>query len=289
MSILHDIDPIALSLPFWPHGIHWYGLMYLVGFAAAWWLGRRRLAQGRLPGVDADGFGDLLFYAFLGVLLGARIGYVLFYDLAGFLANPLMLFNIRGGGMSFHGGLLGVLLGCLWWSRQRGLHWFDVLDFVAPLAPIGLGLGRIGNWINGELYGRLTSHPLGVVFPHSDLGPYTGLPMQQLQQLHAQGLLEAYARWPSQLLQSFLEGLVLFLIVWFYSSKPRPRYAVAGVFAVGYGVFRTFAEFFREPDAQQGFLAFGWLTMGMALSLPMIAIGLWMLWRARRTPTLGRA
>jgi len=290
MSFLHDIDPIALSLPFWPHGIHWYGLMYLGGFAAAWWLGKHRLARGRLPGIDENGFGDLLLYAMLGVILGGRVGFVLFYDLPAFFADPLMLFNLRDGGMSFHGGLLGVLLGGFWWCRKHGVHWFDAMDFIAPLAPIGLGLGRIGNWINGELWGRLTSNPLGVVFPNADLGAYSGLPMEQLRALHAQGLLDAYARWPSQLLQALLEGAVLFALLWWFSRRPRPRYAVAGLFGLAYGGFRITAEFFRQPDAQYGFLfesVIGpWLTMGMLLSLPMVAFGLWLLWRSRRAPTL---
>lgn len=288
MSYLHDIDRIALSLPFWPHGIHWYGLMYVLGFAAAWWLGRRRLRAGRLPGIDENAFGDLLFFGMLGVLLGGRIGYVLFYDLSAFLADPLLLFNIRGGGMSFHGGLLGVLLAGLWWCRKHAIHWFDAMDFIAPLAPIGLGLGRIGNWINGELVGRLSSGPFGVVFPHADLGPYTGLPIERLRELHAQGLLEPFARYPSQLLQALLEGAVLLVIIWWFSAKPRPRFATAGLFAVLYGVFRIVAEFFRQPDAQYGYLAFGWLTMGMVLSLPMVVIGLWLLWRSRSAPTLSR-
>lgn len=291
MTFLHDIDRIALSLPFWPHGIHWYGLMYLGGFAAAWWLGKHRLARGRLPGIDENGFGDLLFYAaFFGVILGGRVGYVVFYDLPAFFADPLMLFNLRDGGMSFHGGLLGVLLSGFWWCRKHGVHWFDALDFIAPLAPIGLGLGRLGNWINGELWGRLTSSPLGVVFPNADLGAYSGLPMEQLRILHAQGLLDAYARWPSQLLQALLEGAVLFALLWWFSRRPRPRYAVAGLFGLAYGCFRIVAEFFRQPDAQYGFLFEGiigpWLTMGMLLSLPMVAFGLWLLWRSRRAPIL---
>jgi len=286
MATLHDIDPIALHLPFWPHGIHWYGLMYVGAFAAAWWLGQRRLAQGRLPGVSANAFGDLLFYGMLGVILGGRIGYVLFYDLPAFLDDPLMLLNVRGGGMSFHGGLLGVLAAGLWWCRKNAVHWFDTMDFVAPLVPIGLGLGRLGNYVGGELWGRLTTGPFGVVFPRADLGPYTAQPMEALRELSGQGLLDAYARYPSQLLQALLEGLLLFVLVWAYSAGPRPRYAVSGVFAIGYGVFRIAAEFFRQPDAQYGYLAFGWLTMGMLLSLPMVAIGVWLLARSRSAPTL---
>ena len=288
MSSLHDIDPIAVSLPFWPHGIHWYGLMYVLAFAAAWWLGQRRLRTGRLPGIDENAYGDLLFYGMLGVLLGGRIGYVLFYDLPAFLADPLVLFNVRGGGMSFHGGLLGVMAAGWWWCRKHRMHWFDVMDFVAPLVPLGLGFGRIGNWIGGELWGRVTDSPLGVVFPRALPAEYANLPVEQLRVLHAQGVLEPFARYPSQLLQALLEGLVMFAVLWWFSAKPRPRFAVSGMFALLYGVFRIVAEFFRQPDAQYGYLAFGWLTMGMVLSLPLVAIGLVFLWRSRTAPTLAK-
>ncbi|GAB3728721.1 prolipoprotein diacylglyceryl transferase [Silanimonas algicola] len=288
MSTLHDIDPIALSLPFWPHGIHWYGLMYVLAFAAAWWLGQRRLRAGRLPGIDDNAYGDLLFYGMLGVLLGGRIGYVLFYDLPAFLADPLVLFNVRGGGMSFHGGLLGVMAAGLWWCRKHRMHWFDVMDFVAPLVPLGLGFGRIGNWIGGELWGRVTDSPLGVVFPRSLPPEYANLPIEQLRTLHAQGVLEPFARYPSQLLQALLEGMVMFVVLWWFSARPRPRFAVSGMFALLYGVFRIVAEFFRQPDAQYGYLAFGWLTMGMVLSLPLVAIGLVFLWRSHAAPTLAK-
>jgi phosphatidylglycerol:prolipoprotein diacylglycerol transferase len=288
MSTLHDIDPIALSLPFWPHGIHWYGLMYVLAFAAAWFLGQRRLRAGRLPGIDENAYGDLLFYGMLGVLFGGRIGYVLFYDLPAFLADPLVLFNVRGGGMSFHGGLLGVMAAGLWWCRKHRMHWFDVMDFVAPLVPLGLGFGRIGNWIGGELWGRVTDSPLGVVFPRALPPEYANLPIEQLRTLHAQGVLEPFARYPSQLLQALLEGLVMFVVLWWFSARPRPRFAVSGLFALLYGVFRIVAEFFRQPDAQFGYLAFGWLTMGMVLSLPLVAIGLVFLWRSHAAPTLSK-
>jgi phosphatidylglycerol:prolipoprotein diacylglycerol transferase len=288
MSSLHDIDPVAVSLPFWPHSIHWYGLMYVLAFAAAWWLGQRRLRAGRLPGIDENAYGDLLFYGMLGVLLGGRVGYVLFYDLPAFLADPLVLFNVRGGGMSFHGGLLGVMAAGLWWCRKHQMHWFDVMDFVAPLVPLGLGFGRIGNWIGGELWGRVTDSPLGVVFPRALPAEYANLPVEQLRVLHAQGVLDPFARYPSQLLQALLEGLVMFAALWWFSAKRRPRFAVSGMFALLYGVFRIVAEFFRQPDAQYGYLAFGWLTMGMVLSLPLVALGLVFLWRSRTAPTLAK-
>ena len=285
MIHLHDIDPIALGLG--PVRVHWYGIMYLLGFGIAWWLGRRRIRAGRLPGVNEEAFGDLLFYGILGVILGGRIGYVLFYAFDGFLANPLSLFKVWEGGMSFHGGLLGVVAAAWWWSRRHRLHLMDTVDFVAPLVPPGLGLGRLGNYIGGELWGRFTSRDWGVVFPGSDLGPYTGLPMEQLRQLHASGALDPFARHPSQLYQAVLEGLVMFCVLWWYSRRPRPRYAVAGLFALLYGCFRFLVEFVRVPDAQLGYLAFGWLTMGQLLSLPLIILGLaWLGWWARRQPVL---
>jgi phosphatidylglycerol---prolipoprotein diacylglyceryl transferase len=289
MTVLHDINPIAVQLPFWPHGIHWYGLMYLLGFGAAWWLGHRRIRAGRLPGVTADGFGDLLFYAMLGVVLGGRIGYVLFYGFDQFLADPLFLLRINEGGMSFHGGLLGVVAAAAWWTWRQKLHMFDTLDFIAPLVPPGLGFGRLGNYIGGELWGKQTGAGWGVIFPRSDLGPYTGEPMERLRELHANGLLDAYARHPSQIYQALLEGLVMFLVLYLYSRKPRPRYAVSGLFALMYGVFRFLVEFVRVPDENLGYLAFGWLTMGQLLSLPLIALGLVWLAMSRRAPVLAPA
>lgn len=285
-TYLHDIDPIALNLPFWPHGIHWYGIMYLLGFAAAWWLGTRRVNAGRLPGVNAEGYGDLLFYGMLGVVLGGRIGYVFFYAFDSFLANPLFLFKINEGGMSFHGGLLGVIVAVAWWSWKHKLKVFDTLDFIAPLVPPGLGFGRLGNFIGGELFGKPTDGSWGVVFPHAGLGPYSNATMDQLRELHATGALDVYARHPSQLYQAALEGLVMFVVLYWFSRKPRPRYAVSGLFALMYGVFRFLVEFVRVPDADLGYLAFNWLTMGQLLSLPLVALGLGLLWWSRRAPTV---
>lgn len=286
MTLLHDIDPIAVPLPFWPHGIHWYGLMYLLAFAAAWWIGRTRVRAGRLPGVDDNAFGDLLFYGMLGVMLGGRIGYVLFYGLDAFLANPLMLLKVNEGGMSFHGGLLGVMVAAAWWSWQRKLHFFDTMDFVAPIVPSGLGFGRLGNYIGGELWGKPTGGGWGVVFPDSLPAEYAAKPMDQLRSLHESGALDQFARHPSQLYQMALEGIVMMAILLLYSRKPRPRYAVSGLFALLYGTFRFAVEFVREPDAHLGYLAFGWLTMGQLLSLPLVALGLFLLWLSRRAPTL---
>ena len=284
MTLLHDIDPIALHLG--PLQVHWYGVMYMLGFIAAWWLGRRRIRAGRLPGVGEQAFGDMLFYGMLGVVLGGRIGYVLFYAFEDFLRNPAMLLRIWEGGMSFHGGLLGVMLGIGLWCRRQKLHYMDAMDFIAPLVPPGLGFGRLGNYIGGELWGKPTGGGWGVVFPRSLPQPYDAMPMRQLRELHANGALDAFARHPSQLYQAVLEGIVMAGILWWYSRRPRPRYAVGGMFALLYGLFRFLVEFVREPDRQLGYLAFGWLTMGQVLSLPLIAIGLYWLWWSRRQPTL---
>lgn len=287
MTILHQIDPIAVHLPqvgaFHP-SIHWYGLMYLLAFGTAWLLGRSRIRAGRLPGVDVEQFGDLLFYGILGVILGGRIGYVLFYAFGDLMQNPLMLVKVWDGGMSFHGGLLGVLVAAWWWTRKQGLHFFDVMDFVAPWVPPGLGLGRVGNYIGAELWGKYTQAGWGVVFPTDPA--FRGWSAERLQSEFATGALDQFARHPSQLYQAFLEGLVMFVVLWWFSRKPRPRYAVSGLFALLYGVFRFIVEFVRVPDAELGYLAFGWLTMGQVLSLPLIALGLFLLWRSRSAPTL---
>lgn len=282
MTYLHQIDPIALSAG--PLKIHWYGLMYLLAFASAWWLGRQRIRAGRLPGTDMNGLSDLLFYGMLGVVLGGRIGYILFYSFGAFLDNPLMIFKVWEGGMSFHGGLLGVMIAALWWTRRQKLHFFDTMDFVAPLIPLGLGFGRIGNFIGAELWGKYTQAGWGVIFPTDPaLREFTA---QQLQAQYATGALDRFARHPSQLYQAFLEGVLMFCILWWFSSRPRPRYAVSGMFALLYGVFRFLVEFVRVPDADLGYLAFDWVTMGQVLSLPLVALGLFLLWLSRRSPTL---
>ena len=288
MTYLHQIDPIALSLG--PLKIHWYGVMYLLAFATAWWLGRQRIRAGRLPGVDMNGLSDLAFYGMLGVVLGGRIGYILFYSFGSFLDNPLMIFKVWEGGMSFHGGLLGVMIAALWWTRRQKLHFFDTMDFVAPLVPAGLGFGRIGNFIGSELWGKYTEAGWGVIFPSTDPNVLDlRLDPTQLQAAYASGALDRFARHPSQLYQALLEGLAMFCVLWWFSRKPRPRYAVSGMFALLYGCFRFLVEFVRVPDAQMGdhgYLAFGWLTMGQVLSVPLIVLGLYWLWRSRRSPTL---
>ncbi len=291
MTYLHQIDPIALSIG--PLQIHWYGIMYLLGFGAAWFLGRSRTLAGRLPGVDMNGFSDLLFYAMLGVVIGGRVGYMLFYGFSELVAHPLSLFKVWEGGMSFHGGLLGVLVAVLWWSRKSRLPFFDVVDFVAPLVPLGLGFGRLGNFVGGELWGKFTEAGWGVIFPHAPLSDIpAGQPAMeqlmtaaQIQQQYAAGLLDRYARHPSQLYEAFLEGLVMFVVLWTFSMKPRRRYAVSGLFALMYGIFRFSVEFVRMPDNDL-YVAWGWLTRGQILSLPLVALGLFLLWLSRRAPVL---
>jgi len=283
MTHLHAIDPVALDLG--PVAIHWYGLMYLAAFAVAWWLGRRRLAAGRLP-VSETAFGDLMFYGMVGVIVGGRLGWILFYGWHEWLRDPLSILRVWEGGMSFHGGLLGVLAAGWWWARKNQVAFWDAVDFVAPLVPLGLGFGRLGNYINGELWGKETGGGWGVVFPSGLPEPERTLPVSTLAEMHAAGQLDAFARHPSQLYQAALEGLMLFVVLWWYSSRPRPRYAVAGLFAIGYGLARIVVEFVRVPDADIGYLAFGWLTMGQLLTLPLLAVGIALLVASRRSPTL---
>ena len=255
-----QFDPIAVSLG--PLAIRWYGLMYLIAFGLVWWVGRLRIA--RRPGVvltkkDLD---DALFYGILGTILGGRFGYVLFYKLGDYASEPWRIFYVWEGGMSFHGGLLGVILALWFFARTRRQDWLRIMDFIAPLAPLGLAAGRLGNFINAELWGRPTEGPWAMIFPNVDNVP----------------------RHPSQLYEFALEGFALFLLLWWFSAKPRPRGAVSGLFLMGYGVFRFIVEFTREPDSFLGLLALGF-TMGQWLSLPMIAIGVGMIaWACRTQP-----
>lgn len=232
--------------------------MYLFGFVFAWLGARARSKRADSP-VAPTQVDDLVFYSALGVFIGGRVGYMLIYGLKALLANPLSLFLVWRGGMSFHGGLIGVLLAMVIFSRRIHQPFFSVTDFIAPWVPIGLGLGRIGNFINGELWGAQTrpGAPWAVIV--------NGVP-----------------RHPSQLYEAFLEGVVLFLVLWLFSAKPRPRMAISGLFLLLYGVFRTAVEFIRQPDANIGYLAFGWVTMGQLLSAPMILFGALLLFLAYR-------
>jgi phosphatidylglycerol:prolipoprotein diacylglycerol transferase len=260
-----QFDPVALKLG--PVAIHWYGLMYLAGFAAFMLLGRLRVRHQPFArhGWTTAHVDDLLFYGVLGVIVGGRLGYVLFYKPLDYLANPLEIFAVWKGGMSFHGGLLGVVAAEWWYARKIGRPLFEVADFVAPLVPLGLGFGRLANFINGELWGRPTDLPWAMVFPQAG---------------------DRLARHPSQIYQLLIEGVVLFAVVWLYARRERKPGAVAGMFLLVYGLGRFAVEFAREPDRFLGTLALG-LSMGQWLCVPMIALGLWLL--LRPLPPLGSA
>jgi len=251
-----NIDPVAFSIG--PLSVRWYGLMYLLGFAAGWWLGLRRIRQGLAPVTRAQ-LDDLLFLVVLGVIVGGRLGYVLFYKPGHYAAHPLEIFAIWQGGMSFHGGLLGVMLAMIFAARRHHIDWLRLMDFIAPLIPPGIAAGRLGNFINAELPGRVTDLPWGMVFPGAGPEP----------------------RHPSQLYQFALEGVTLLIFLWWFSSEPRARGQVSAMFLLGYGVLRFIAEFGREPDAFIGYLALG-LSLGQWLCLAMIAGGAALLAWSRR-------
>lgn len=263
MLVHPNFDPIAFSIG--PVHIRWYGLMYLVGFACFFLLGRYRLgkqqflAQSGLKPTDVE---DLLFHGAMGVVLGGRLGYCLFYKPAYYLSHPLEIFAVWQGGMSFHGGLIGVILGVVWFAHRRGVPFLAVTDFMVPISPLGLAAVRVANFINGELWGRVTTVPWGMIFPQAG----DGLP-----------------RHPSQLYQAAGEGLLLFVILWLFTLAPRRRGAASGMFLLGYGVARSLAELAREPDSFLGYLGLG-ATMGQWLSFPMIIGGLYLLWRSRNQP-----
>ncbi|WP_419785308.1 prolipoprotein diacylglyceryl transferase [Pseudodesulfovibrio sp.] len=257
MLLYPRFDPIMFSIG--PLHFRWYGMMYVFGVVSGWLLGRSR-ARKSWSVVTPGQFDDYITWAVIGVVLGGRIGYVLFYNLSYYIANPLDVFAVWQGGMSFHGGLIGVILMSWFFARRQGLSLMQITDFVAPLVPPGLFFGRIGNFINSELWGRRTHVDWAMVFPGSD-----GLP-----------------RHPSQLYEAGLEGVALFLILWFYSRKQRPTGSVSGLFLIAYGIFRFLIEFTREPDAQLGFVALHWMSMGQVLCIPMLALGIYLMLRGKR-------
>jgi len=263
MFIYPAINPIAFTLG--PVSIHWYGLMYLLGFMGTFgWCYKNRLKS--TPVWTADTLMDLLFYIALGVIFGGTLGYLLFYEPAVFITDPLRILRFWEPGRSFHGGLVGVIITVFIYAKIHRRHFLEISDFIAPSVPIAIATGRLGNFINGELWGRVTQVPWGMFFPGAGDLP----------------------RHPSQLYELGLEGIALFLILNLFAKKERPRGAVSGLFLVGYGVFRSSVELFREPDFDQGYFFFGTLTKGQLLSFPMVIIGCFMIYAAYRHQTKGR-
>lgn len=260
-----DIDPIAFHIG--PLAVRWYGLSYLAGILIAWALMRWR-ARRSDSGWSANDVGDLVFFLALGGVIGGRLGYVFFYNFPAYIESPLALLKVWEGGMSFHGGLIGLVIAGAWWARRNGRRFLEVADFGAPAGVPSLFFGRIANFINGELWGAPTALPWGMVFPHVDALP----------------------RHPSQLYEAVLEGLLLFVVVWLYSRQRRPAGAIFGLAILGYGLIRVLIELVREPDGHLGYLAGSWLTMGQVLSAPMILVGLALMVVAyRRAPPALRA
>ncbi|MDO4251509.1 MAG: prolipoprotein diacylglyceryl transferase [Moraxella sp.] len=273
MALIHpQFDPAALRLGSFE--IHWYGLMYLLGFLVAYCLA---VYRGKKRGdFNSEMVSDLIFYGALGVILGGRIGYVILYGFNDFLANPVSLFKVWEGGMSFHGGFMGVFIAMILFARKYQKAPFTVLDFIAPCVPTGLFFGRIGNFINGELWGRVSDGTTSwlMYFPqaaHADQALLTATPALSAIAQTINGY-ELLPRHPSQLYQAITEGVILFVLLWWFSAKPRPRYAVSALFLLGYGISRFITEFFREPDVGYA-LIMGWMSKGQLFSLPMIVFG----------------
>ncbi len=264
MFIHPQFDPVALQIG--PIALRWYGLMYLLGFGLFWLAGRYRIDRNSGSVWSRTDLDDALFFGILGTILGGRLGYVLFYKFGDYLVAPWKVFYVWEGGMSFHGGFIGVVIAMIWFARSRRQDWLRITDFIAPLVPLGLAAGRMGNFINAELWGRATDVPWAMVFPNVD----------------------RVARHPSQLYEFALEGVALFATLWLFTLKPRPRGAASALFLIGYGVFRFGVEYTREPDGFLGLLALG-LSMGQWLSLPMMLAGAAMLAWALTRPSAATA
>ena len=259
-----EIDPVVVALG--PVKIHWYGMMYLIAFASVWWLGKRRASQPHSI-IRPDQIDDLVFYGALGAVLGGRIGSVFFYNIDSFINDPLYLLKIWQGGMSFHGGFIGVLVAMEWYRRKIGCRFFQLTDFIAPLIPLGLAAGRLGNFINAELWGAPGTVPWAMKLSCEQFPPDRFVDFA--------GPLCFSPRHPSQLYEMIFEGLLLFVLLWLISAKPRPVMTVSGYFLMLYGVARTGVEFIRLPDAHIGYLLnTDWLTRGIVLSVPMIIFGI---------------
>jgi phosphatidylglycerol:prolipoprotein diacylglycerol transferase len=262
MFVHPQFDPVAINIG--PLAVRWYGIMYLLGFIAGLMLGKYRARTRPDLGWTSEQVDDVLFYVVLGVVVGGRLGYVLFYKAGYYFSHPLEILYVWQGGMSFHGGFIGVMVAMILFARATGKPWLGLMDFVAPLVTPGLAAGRLGNFINGELVGRVTDVPWAMIFPIVD------------------GLPDGRPRHPSQLYEFALEGVALFILLWWFSSKPRPRGAVAAMFLIGYGTFRFIVEFSREPDSFLGLLQLG-LSMGQWLSAPMVVAGIaMMIWSYRK-------
>jgi len=271
MHYIVSFDPVLLTLG--PLKIHWYAITYLIGFALFIILGNYQVKQGNSSWTKEQ-VSDFLFYGALGVIIGGRVGWVLFYSDTSIIEDPFFPFKVQDGGMSFHGGLAGVIIAMFYFKYKTRKNFFEIADFVAPLSALGIGSVRIGNFINGELWGRVTDKSWGMIFPDSLPGQLWNMPLEKLQSLNNKGLLNVYARHPSPLYEAFLEGLLTFIIVWIVARKFNRKGIVSGTFLLCYGLARFTVEFFRQPDSNRGFIAFDWMTMGQILTLPIILFGL---------------
>ncbi len=271
MHYLVSFDPVFIDLGIVK--IHWYAITYLIGFAFFILLGNYQ-AKHEDTSWNKEQVSDFLFYGALGVILGGRIGWVLFYNDTPFLEDPLLVFKVQGGGMSFHGGLIGVFVAIWYFKRKTKKGFFEIADFITPLCALGIGSVRIGNFLNGELWGRISEKPWAMIFPDSLPSNLWNKSIEQLTQLSQQGLLNEYTRHPSPLYEAFSEGLLTFLIVWFIAKRFKRKGINSGTFLICYGISRFSVEFLRQPDTNRGFIAFDWMTMGQVLTIPIIVVGL---------------